>query len=60
MNKARNWEPIIEKFHKKLSSWKAINLSYGGRLTLIKSVLGALGGGSGVGMRSIERFCVCF
>ena len=43
MNKARNWEPIIEKFHKKLSSWKAINLSYGGRLTLIKSVLGALG-----------------
>ncbi|GKD01530.1 RNA-directed DNA polymerase, eukaryota, reverse transcriptase zinc-binding domain protein, partial [Tanacetum coccineum] len=43
MNKACNWEPIIEKFHNKLSSWKATNLSYGGRLTLIKSVLGALG-----------------
>ncbi|GKE05892.1 hypothetical protein Tco_1397910, partial [Tanacetum coccineum] len=43
MNKARNWEPIIKKFHNKLSSWKATNLSYGGRLTLIKSVLGALG-----------------
>ena len=38
-----NWQPIIDKFHKRLTSWKAKNLSYGGRLTLIKSVLGALG-----------------
>ncbi|GJX32886.1 putative RNA-directed DNA polymerase [Tanacetum coccineum] len=42
MNKASSWKPIIEKFHKRLSSWKARTLSYGGRLTLIKSVLGAL------------------
>ncbi|GJZ89940.1 putative RNA-directed DNA polymerase [Tanacetum coccineum] len=43
MSKACNWKPIIEKFHKRLTSWKARNLSYGGRLTLLKSVLGALG-----------------
>ncbi|GKA49914.1 putative RNA-directed DNA polymerase, partial [Tanacetum coccineum] len=41
MNKGYNWKPIIEKFHKTLT--KAKTLSYGGRLTLIKSVLGALG-----------------
>ncbi|PWA65795.1 reverse transcriptase domain, Reverse transcriptase zinc-binding domain protein [Artemisia annua] len=39
MNKGDNWKPIIENFHKKLTSWKARNLSFGGRLTLIKSVL---------------------
>ncbi|GJT29449.1 putative RNA-directed DNA polymerase, eukaryota, reverse transcriptase zinc-binding domain protein [Tanacetum coccineum] len=44
MNMASNWNPIIEKFHKRLTSWKAKTLSYGGRLTLLKSVLGALGG----------------
>ncbi|GJR02297.1 putative RNA-directed DNA polymerase, eukaryota, reverse transcriptase zinc-binding domain protein [Tanacetum coccineum] len=43
MNKAINWKPIIDKFHKRLTSWKARTLSYGGRLTLLKSVLGALG-----------------
>jgi hypothetical protein len=43
MNKGLNWKPIIDKFHNRLSSWKAKTLSYGGRLTLIKSVLGALG-----------------
>ncbi|GJS62296.1 hypothetical protein Tco_0657080 [Tanacetum coccineum] len=42
MNVASNWNPIIEKFHKRLTSWKAKTLSYGGRLTLLKSVLGAL------------------
>ncbi|GKD80616.1 reverse transcriptase domain, reverse transcriptase zinc-binding domain protein [Tanacetum coccineum] len=39
---ASNWNPIIEKFHKRLISWKAKTLLYGGRLTLLKSVLGAL------------------
>ncbi|GJX19529.1 RNA-directed DNA polymerase, eukaryota, reverse transcriptase zinc-binding domain protein [Tanacetum coccineum] len=43
MNVGGNWEPIIDKFHKRLSSWKAKTLSYGGRLTLLKLVLGALG-----------------
>ncbi|GJR63360.1 retrovirus-related pol polyprotein from transposon TNT 1-94 [Tanacetum coccineum] len=43
MSKACNWKPIIVKFHKRLASWKARNLSYGSRLTLLESVLGALG-----------------
>ncbi|GJW11071.1 hypothetical protein Tco_1576898 [Tanacetum coccineum] len=43
MNKTCNWKPIIDKFHKRLTSWKARTLSYGGRLTLLKSVLDALG-----------------
>lgn len=43
MNIGCNWKPIIDKFHKRLSSWKAKTLLYGGRLTLLKSVLGALG-----------------
>ncbi|GJX14843.1 hypothetical protein Tco_0206601 [Tanacetum coccineum] len=43
MNVERNWRPIVERFQKRLSSWKATTLSYGGRLTLLKSVLGALG-----------------
>lgn len=42
MNLVKNWQPIIDKFHAKLSSWKARTLSFGGRLTLIKSVLGNL------------------
>ncbi|GKD26974.1 hypothetical protein Tco_1233188 [Tanacetum coccineum] len=42
MNVERNWRPIVERFQKRLSSWKATTLSYGGRLTLLKSVLGAL------------------
>ncbi|GKD03807.1 RNA-directed DNA polymerase, eukaryota, reverse transcriptase zinc-binding domain protein [Tanacetum coccineum] len=39
----RNWKSLIDKFKAKLSSWKANLLSFGGRLTLIKSVLGSLG-----------------
>ncbi|GJZ12726.1 putative reverse transcriptase domain-containing protein, partial [Tanacetum coccineum] len=46
MNYSCNWKPIIDKFHKRLTSWKARTLSYGGRLTLLKSVLGSLGVGS--------------
>lgn len=37
------WDPIIEKFQNKLTSWKSKSLSFGGRLTLVKSVLGSLG-----------------
>nr|GEU50489.1 hypothetical protein [Tanacetum cinerariifolium] len=43
LNKSNSWKPIIDKFHKTLSIWKAKNLSYGDRLTLTKSVHEALG-----------------
>nr|XP_043615874.1 uncharacterized protein LOC122587774 [Erigeron canadensis] len=36
------WEPIITKFKKRLSSWKANPISIGGRTTLDKAVLGSL------------------
>lgn len=36
------WNPIIDKFKKNLSSWKVDNLSFGGRATLVKSVIGNL------------------
>ncbi|KAL7614622.1 hypothetical protein Lser_V15G08580 [Lactuca serriola] len=38
----KNWNPILNKLSSKLSSWKANSLSFGGRLTLIKSVLDSL------------------
>lgn len=37
-----NWQPIVERVHKKLSSWKANSLSSWGRLTLSRVVLGSL------------------
>ncbi|GJY19425.1 hypothetical protein Tco_0390916 [Tanacetum coccineum] len=43
MNRSCNWKPIIDKFHNRLSSWKARSLSFGGRLTHLKFVLRALG-----------------
>jgi hypothetical protein len=36
------WRQIEERFEKRLSCWKANHLSYGGRLTLINSVLSSL------------------
>ena len=33
------WNPIIERMEKKLSGWKRLYLSKGGRLTLLKSIL---------------------
>ncbi|KAL7591412.1 hypothetical protein Lser_V15G32700 [Lactuca serriola] len=42
MNLKRNWLPVINKFRAKLSKWKSKTLSFGGRLTLMKSVLGNL------------------
>lgn len=38
----KNWKPIIDRFISKLSVWKAKTLSFGGRLTLLKVVLGSL------------------
>ncbi|GJY86489.1 retrovirus-related pol polyprotein from transposon TNT 1-94 [Tanacetum coccineum] len=37
------WQLLIDRFRGKLSTWKANLLSIGGRLTLIKAVLGNLG-----------------
>ncbi|GJQ95360.1 RNA-directed DNA polymerase, eukaryota [Tanacetum coccineum] len=39
----KSWDPIIDKFSKRLSKWIALLLSIGGRSTLIFSVLGAIG-----------------
>ena len=38
-----SWSLMVDKFKSKVSNWKANLLSIGGRLTLIKSVLGSLG-----------------
>nr|GEV39090.1 putative RNA-directed DNA polymerase, eukaryota, reverse transcriptase zinc-binding domain protein [Tanacetum cinerariifolium] len=46
MSLTANWKLLVDKFHSKLSSWKASLLSYGGHLTLLKTVLGSLGCGS--------------
>ncbi|GJZ76719.1 putative RNA-directed DNA polymerase, eukaryota, reverse transcriptase zinc-binding domain protein [Tanacetum coccineum] len=43
MNLTSSWQILIDRFQKRLSSWKANLLSIGGRLTLIKVVLGSLG-----------------
>ncbi|GJZ43736.1 probable leucine-rich repeat receptor-like serine/threonine-protein kinase, partial [Tanacetum coccineum] len=43
MARCAKWDPLIDRFHKRLSSWKARTLSFGGRLTLCKYVLGSLG-----------------
>ncbi|KAJ0508909.1 putative RNA-directed DNA polymerase [Helianthus annuus] len=42
MKRAVYWQPVVDKFHKKLSSWKANTLSFAGRVTLTKAVLGSL------------------
>ncbi|PWA67140.1 RNA-directed DNA polymerase, eukaryota, Reverse transcriptase zinc-binding domain protein [Artemisia annua] len=42
MSRCNNWEAVVTKFTSKLSLWKARLLSVGGRLSLIKSVLGNL------------------
>ncbi|KAJ9567980.1 hypothetical protein OSB04_003946 [Centaurea solstitialis] len=43
MNIIKNWQPLVDKFRKKLSAWKVKSLSIGGRLCLCKAVLGTLG-----------------
>lgn len=37
-----DWKEVVERFEKRLSSWKGKLLSTGGRLTLINSVLSSL------------------
>ncbi|GJV59135.1 RNA-directed DNA polymerase, eukaryota, reverse transcriptase zinc-binding domain protein [Tanacetum coccineum] len=46
MNRISSWKTLIDRFQSRLSSWKASLLSIGGRLTLIKAVLGGLNIGS--------------
>ena len=36
------WNPILERLEKKLSGWKRLYLSKGGRLTLLKSTISSL------------------
>ena len=36
------WQEIVEKVKTRLSKWKMKTLSIGGRLTLLKSVLGSI------------------
>ncbi|KAJ0641962.1 putative RNA-directed DNA polymerase [Helianthus annuus] len=42
MNLIKNWDPVVETFQKRLSLWKAKTISFGGRITLVSSVLNAL------------------
>ncbi|KAJ4827119.1 hypothetical protein Tsubulata_002464 [Turnera subulata] len=42
MRLAKSWDPVIQKFHSRLHSWKGRFLSFAGRLELLKSVLSSL------------------
>ncbi|GKB50346.1 putative RNA-directed DNA polymerase, eukaryota, reverse transcriptase zinc-binding domain protein, partial [Tanacetum coccineum] len=42
MRRVSTWNEVIERFKSRLSEWKAKAMSFGGRLTLVKSVLGSL------------------
>ncbi|KAJ0927224.1 putative RNA-directed DNA polymerase [Helianthus annuus] len=42
MKRAKFWQPVLDRVASKLSKWKARYLSFAGRMTLVKSVLGSL------------------
>lgn len=42
MNLSKFWEPVLDTVRSRLSAWKAKNLSFGGRVTLIRSVLNSI------------------
>ncbi|GKF93342.1 hypothetical protein Tco_0280061, partial [Tanacetum coccineum] len=42
MRRVGAWNVVVEKFKSRLGEWKAKTMSFGGRLTLVKSVLGSL------------------
>nr|GEW10570.1 RNA-directed DNA polymerase, eukaryota [Tanacetum cinerariifolium] len=56
MNKLHNWKDIVDKVRRRLSRWKMKILSLGGRLTLIKSVLGVYAYLSHVNVQNPRRF----
>ncbi|XP_071713330.1 uncharacterized protein [Rutidosis leptorrhynchoides] len=39
ISKEVSWKSVIDKFEKRLADWRARSVSFGGRLTLVKSVL---------------------
>nr|GEW62816.1 RNA-directed DNA polymerase, eukaryota [Tanacetum cinerariifolium] len=42
MNRLHAWNDIVDRIKRRLSKWKMTSLSIGGRLTLVKSVLGSM------------------
>ncbi|KAI3771839.1 hypothetical protein L6452_03008 [Arctium lappa] len=42
MSKSDSWKMVVEKIKNKLATWKARLISFGGRQTLVKFVLGSL------------------
>ncbi|GJY41724.1 hypothetical protein Tco_0428994 [Tanacetum coccineum] len=40
MSRSSSWRHMVENFKKRLSDWRAKMMSFGGRLTLVKTVLG--------------------
>ncbi|GKC47095.1 protein chromatin remodeling 4, partial [Tanacetum coccineum] len=42
MRRVGAWNSVVEKFKNRLADWKAKSMSFGGRLTLVKSVLESL------------------
>ena len=41
-NSTKVWEPMVEKFEKRLAGWKSNIISMGGRVTLLKDVCACL------------------
>ena len=42
MYQIKSWDEVMEKMVSRLSKWKMKTLSIGGRLTLLKAVLGSM------------------
>ncbi|GJZ00300.1 hypothetical protein Tco_0517729, partial [Tanacetum coccineum] len=42
MSRIQAWDGVVERVKSRLSKWKVKMLSIGGRLTLLKSVLGSM------------------
>ena len=42
LRRCSTWKPVVDNFRSKLAGWKSKFLSFGGRVTLLKSVLTSL------------------